>query len=346
MIRTVLEEMGNGYALYRIPGIIVTDQGTVLTYYEARRGFADWSAIDICMRKSTDNGKTWSERRVIVDGECRYTINNPVMFADGNTIHFLWLRNYRDLFYQCSIDEGETWSQPQDLGYVLSGYIPDRMWTCAATGPGHGIRLSNGRLLVAVWLGYRKSNICAHGPSVVTTIYSDDHGKTWRRGEVIPMPETEWSYNESALAECSDGSVMINIRNHRPQMQRVLAYSEDGVSDWSEPMCHPQLWDPRCAGGMTNFGTDILFSNCCFTGLGEDNARQNLRIRRSRDDGKTWSGGLLVEPCAGYSDIAVSPKTKKIFCIYESKRPDDGETEKTFPNRYLTIARVDIGELE
>ncbi len=58
----------DGYALYRIPGIVVTSKGTVLAYCEARRtGKSDWDTIDILLRRSTDGGKTWTERHKIAD---------------------------------------------------------------------------------------------------------------------------------------------------------------------------------------------------------------------------------------------------------------------------------------
>src|SRR5262245_39276644 len=58
----------DGYALYRIPGIAVTSKGTVLAYCEARRtGKSDWDTIDIYLRRSTDGGKSWSDRQRIAD---------------------------------------------------------------------------------------------------------------------------------------------------------------------------------------------------------------------------------------------------------------------------------------
>src|SRR6476660_8201097 len=56
------------YALYRIPGIIVTAKGTVLAYCEARlNSGSDWGTIDIMLRRSTDGGKTWQPRAKIAN---------------------------------------------------------------------------------------------------------------------------------------------------------------------------------------------------------------------------------------------------------------------------------------
>ena len=57
-----------GYALYHIPGVVVTARGTVLAWCEARKKGGDWDAIDILLRRSTDDGKTWSEPRKVADG--------------------------------------------------------------------------------------------------------------------------------------------------------------------------------------------------------------------------------------------------------------------------------------
>ena len=56
----------NGIALYRIPGVVVTAQGTVLAYCEARRNSgSDWGEIEIHLRRSNDGGKTWDPAKSI-----------------------------------------------------------------------------------------------------------------------------------------------------------------------------------------------------------------------------------------------------------------------------------------
>src|SRR5688572_23336838 len=70
--KTDLFEAGKeGYAIYRIPGVVATGKGTLLAYCEARKSErGDWGTIDILLRRSSDDGKSWSERRKIaqVDG--------------------------------------------------------------------------------------------------------------------------------------------------------------------------------------------------------------------------------------------------------------------------------------
>jgi sialidase-1 len=40
-----------GYVTYRIPGIVVTNQGTILAYCAARKsGIDDWANIDVALR--------------------------------------------------------------------------------------------------------------------------------------------------------------------------------------------------------------------------------------------------------------------------------------------------------
>src|SRR5579885_1616017 len=119
----------DGYALYRIPGIVVTAKGTVLAYCEARRtGKSDWDTIDILLRRSTDGGKTWSTPLKIADvpgpktknpvalaqklaNPEDVTYNNPVAITDRNgSVHFLFCLEYARCFSMKSDDDGLTWS--------------------------------------------------------------------------------------------------------------------------------------------------------------------------------------------------------------------------------------------
>ena len=94
-----------GYAVYHIPGIVVTAKGSVLAWCEARKKGGDWDDIRILLRRSTDDGKTWSEPKSIADvpgpktknpfslgvkgvDPDDVTYNNPVLIADRDgTVH-------------------------------------------------------------------------------------------------------------------------------------------------------------------------------------------------------------------------------------------------------------------
>ncbi|MGC3966857.1 MAG: sialidase family protein [Pirellulales bacterium] len=83
---SLFEAGKDGYALYRIPGLIVTAKGTVLAYCEARRtGKSDWDTIDIMLRRSTDGGKTFGERQKIADVPGPH-IKNPVALRKSSRI--------------------------------------------------------------------------------------------------------------------------------------------------------------------------------------------------------------------------------------------------------------------
>lgn len=295
------------YCCIRIPGLVALDDGTLLAYAECRQNGSDWSAIDICMRRSNDGGRTWSERKVLVPGLGRSTQNNPVMFADGELVHLLYCTNYCRMFYRRSVDKGETWSEPVELTESIDAQCGDFFWNCIAAGPGHGTVLSNGRLIVPVWLAYNKKDRFSHHPTYVAALYSDDRGKTWILSSRLDGADP----NESLIAELSDGRLLMNLRNTAPEKYRYVSFSDDHGSTWTEPVFDKNLPDPGCAAGLCRAGDVILFSNC-----ESQTGRVNLTLKKSIDGGKTWDR-LPIEPLAGYSDVVYSAARGKAYVLFE-----------------------------
>src|SRR5204863_8538682 len=85
-----------------------------------------------------------------------------------------------------STDAGETFADPVEITPTLEQFRPEYDWKVFATGPGHGVQLESGRLLVTLWLSTSTKD--PHRPSRVATIYSDDGGTTWRPGGLVPTP--------------------------------------------------------------------------------------------------------------------------------------------------------------
>ena len=155
------------------------------------------------MRRSRDGGRSWdSARRVArVEGDIPpnpvalaqgldkpgdITYNNFVPIADFRlkTLRFVFCAEYARCYYMESADDGDTFSPARDITPTFEEFRRDYGWKVIAAGPGHGIQLRTGRLLVPVWLSDGTGGH-AHRPSIVSVIFSDDHGQTWRRGDIV-----------------------------------------------------------------------------------------------------------------------------------------------------------------
>jgi sialidase-1 len=372
--KTDLFEAGKGgYTLYRIPGIVATKSGAILAYCEARKGTgSDWSTIDILLRRSTDGGKSWSAAQKIaqVEGPHRknpaalaqklvnaddVTYNNPVAIADRKTgaVHFLFCMEYMRCFYQRSDDDGRSFSRPVEITAALEAFRKDYDWQALATGPAHGIQLETGRLLVPVWLS-RGTGGNAHRPSAVATIYSDDHGRTWQRGDIAATDSASLANpNETVAVELADGRVMLNMRNESKEHRRAVAISPDGATRWTAPAFDAQLKEPICMASICRYSKKpaaernrLLFANpdnleraVGKAVPGQNRDRKNLTVRLSEDEGKTWPVARSLEPgFSGYSDLAVGPDGT-IYCLYERGSTDGNYHYMT---RSLTVARFNI----
>ena len=78
------------YHTFRIPGMIVAPDGSILVFAEGRRGLGsdprhdDNAPIDLLMRRSTDNGKSW-EPMVVIDSGFQPN-GNRVDFGDPTPV--------------------------------------------------------------------------------------------------------------------------------------------------------------------------------------------------------------------------------------------------------------------
>lgn len=372
--QNLFEEKTAGFVSYRIPGLVVTAKGTVLAYCEARKNSGgDWGEIEIHLRRSTDGGRTFGRPLQVAHrgprlprnpvalahragGPEDQTVNNPVAIAarDG-TVHLLYCVEYHRVFHLRSTDDGVTWSAPDEITSAFVPFRSDWPWQVIATGPGHGIELRSGRLVVPVWLAAAKTS--PHGEGVGATIFSDDAGRTWRRGDIaVPNDAHTPGPSETIAAELSDGRVMLMARTRAKANRKVVTFSPDGATRWSKPTFVDALLEPVCMSGLVTYPATadgrsrLLFSNPDTLDLpsgkpakpGERRDRKNVSVKLSYDDGRTWPVRKTLEagPSA-YSDLAVLPDGS-VLCLYESGRGAAPPGTRPWPYAFITLARFNL----
>lgn len=267
----------DGYPAIRIPSIVVTKQGSVLAFAEARKTLGDQSENDIVTKRSTDGGATWSELKLIHDDGAN-SLNNPTAVVDQQSgrIFLMYQRipshlkehskgtaaglegeNIYRNFLVTSDDDGVTWSAPLDVTSTTKR--PDRA-TTICSGPGAGIQLTRGshkgRLIFPFnegpfWLWQNFS------------VFSDDAGKTWRTGVDAPgvmLPDAKMGQrsqvNEVQMVELSDGGVRLDSRQFGGARVRKTAVSRDGGLTWSAVGDIADVPCTSCMAGVLRYSFD------------------------------------------------------------------------------------------
>ncbi|MCC6682678.1 MAG: exo-alpha-sialidase [Phycisphaeraceae bacterium] len=319
---------------YRIPTLVTTNRGTLLAMCDARveKGGDSPNNIDLVLKRSIDNGRTWSPQQVVVDFPGYEAACDPSMLVDRQT-GTIWL------FYDYSVpdnaggiqitrfhavtsnDDGQTWSAPRDLTDELrasSGLADvseaERAQVHVQVAPGMGIQTRAGQLVVPV---YTRQDGTPHARLVV----SEDHGRTWWLG--APMAP---QLNECQVAELSDGTLMLNSRRQKGPDGRAVGITEDLGRSWSQVYEDTTLIDSQCQASLIRFtdtrdGYDrnrLLFVNPAQVPAPRLwDGRRTMTIRLSYDEGKTWPVSKVIEPStAAYSCLTVLPDMT-IGLLYE-----------------------------
>jgi len=310
---TVFKSGESGYACFRIPVVETAPDGTLLAFAEARKynggdpGMEN-NEIDLVMKRSVDNGATWSAMQLIEHAGERWSAANPATVVDRKTrrVWLLYLRSKpgRDtdssrpgtddtqVLARHSDDSGRTWSEPMDLTAVTRD-MNDPRWTCTVVGPGGAIQTRKGRLLFASWKAKPYVDLC---------VYSDDHGRTWKRGEPVPEPE---GGDECSVVELANGTILMDIRQEKGP-HRWLAESKDGGQTWSAPKPGLEATPVCCSiARYSRKGRRAGRNSLIWTGP-KGPGRNGLVARVSFDEGATFPVERPIYPgYSGYSDLTI-----------------------------------------
>ena len=340
--KTIVFNAGDdGIDSYRIPSLVTGKGGTLLLFCEARKlSSTDKTPTDIALKRSTDNGKTWSGIQIIADG-ANNAFMDPCALVDkitGKIFLFttLWPENDHSTVLNTawvitSEDEGLTWTKPRNIteeivapAHYISGF-----------GPGSGVQMTGSRYKNRLIMPTRQTD---GKTSKNRSIYSDDHGKSWQIG--MPAPDG----GEYQIAESPYNELIYNFRAAKGK--RVVSRSLDGGISWSASHIDFRLQSPVDYGGCqaSMMGVDkLLFYVGPAGGLGSNNNedRQNLFIYRSVDGGKIWGKDhLLYDKSAGYSCIT-QLSDGRLAIVFETS-DSDGFPKMTPGNRPPGWMRLDV----
>ncbi len=298
-------DMREGVSCYRIPAIITAPNGDLVAAIDERVpscGDLKWNNnINIVVRRSADNGNSWSEMETVVDYPPGQSASDPSMIVDGMTgkiflfFNFMDLVNEKDIYYLrviTSSDNGKSWSCPRDITTEITP--PEWHNDFKFITSGRGIQTRSGKLLHT--LVNLEKGLFLFG--------SDNHGESWYWMDAPVHPA-----DESKIAELADGTWMINSRVNGAGVRFVHTSADEGKTWVSKP--DSVLVDPGCNASFIRYssvenGADknrILFSNA-----NNKNNRKNMTVRISYDEGKSWSEGKTIYTgSSAYSSMTVLP---------------------------------------
>ncbi len=332
----------DGVTAYRIPGLVTSNDGTLVAVYDIRHNSSKdlQEYIDIGVSRSEDGGKTWGPMiTAIAFGQfgglpaSQNGAGDPAILVDENTgdliIGCIWAHGmgnkaswwstvpgmdpqYTAQFVTSrSKDDGKTWSTPVSI----SPQIKDPSWAFYFNGPGRGITTSDGTLVFASQYTEFDKGRTPHAG----IIYSRDHGFTWERHMAAKDSTTE-----AQVAELSDGTLMLNMRDNRGGARSIATTSDFGRTWKEHPTSRKALRESVCMASLLGVKAKdnslgrhlLLFSNPDTT-----KGRNHITIKASLDDGNTWDTGNQVmldeREGWGYSCLTMVDRDN-VGILYES----------------------------
>ena len=344
-----------GVANFRIPALAVAPNGDLLAAFDKRPVHGDAPAPNsIWQRRSRDGGKTWEEPTVVraglesdVPGEkLGYSDPSYVVDVETGTIFLfcvfskdvgVWDSEYGDddedrrimsANLSVSHDSGETWEH-RSLTEVVKPADCRAMFASS----GAGIQLRHGThkgRLIQQYAGWFRGESGGEDVSAYS-VYSDDHGETWTMGTPVGT-----EMDENKVAELSDGTVMLNSREHVRTGHRWVALSLDGGETYEDLHRDPSLVDPGNNAQLSRAYPDdpegsakaevLLFSHADHV----PNSRENGTVEISTDDGASWSRKRVFAPGACSYSVIIPVGRDEFLLAYEGAQ----ET--------IMIARLDM----
>ncbi|XP_004386579.1 sialidase-4 [Trichechus manatus latirostris] len=275
--RTVLFKRERTGLTYRVPALLPVPPGPILlAFAEQRLSPDDSHAHRLVLRRGTlaRGSVQWGGLRVLGTAaleEHRSMNPCPVHEARTGTVFLFFIavlghtpeavqiatgRNAARLCCVTSRDAGLTWGGARDLTEEAVG-SDEQDWATFAVGPGHGVQLRSGRLLVPAYT-YRVDRrecfgrICRTSPHAFV-FYSDDLGRSWHHGGLVPNLRS--GECQLAAVEGGPGGSVLYCNARSPLGSRVQALSADEGTSFLPGQLVPLLAETSrgCQGSVVGF---------------------------------------------------------------------------------------------
>ncbi|XP_048350545.1 sialidase-3-like isoform X2 [Sphaerodactylus townsendi] len=274
---TLFHQEASGGVTYRIPALLfLPNQSVFLAFAEKRSSPKDEHAKYLVMRRGQKEGTSvqWGPPQALVSAMIPgHRTMNPCPVYEKETgrvfLFFICVQSNATAWHQIatgrnaarlgsvsSQDGGHTWSWLTDLtDRVIGDNL--RNWATFAVGPGHGLQLRSGRLVIPAYAYYIRRHVSGKPAARRTrphcfTVYSDDGGRNWTRGQLVPGFRTE----ECQVAELTrpDHSQVLYC-NARSPKYRVAVLSTNGGNQFETPFLSKKLPETRngCQGSVVSF---------------------------------------------------------------------------------------------
>ncbi|XP_067394768.1 sialidase-4 [Emydura macquarii macquarii] len=282
--RTVLFEREPSGVTYRVPALLyIPCVAKLLAFAEERLSIDDAQANLLVLRQGAfyRNYVEWEDMRALDTATLKHhrSMNPCPVYDEFTGIVFLFFiavlgktpeayqiitgQNAARLCYVSSSDQGQSWSKATDVTQTVIGRsIAD--WATFALGPGHGIQLKSGRLLLPAYAYHIDCKECFGKLCKTTphsfTFYSDDHGQSWRFGECIPsLPSVEC---QMVSVDEEDGSNVLYCNARSPLGFRVQALSMDDGAVFHYGQLVQKLVEPPhgCHGSVIGFPAPLFYT--------------------------------------------------------------------------------------
>lgn len=302
-----------GSVSYRIPAIITAADGSLVTVTDKRwNGAGDLAAkIDPVVRRSTDNGKTWSAPLTIANFGGPTGAGDAALVMDEATGNLICLFVAEKGFFAStptapikikycrSTDNGITWESPVDItnqvyGAGCSNPIT-KDWLGVFIGAGRAHQLRDGTIVAALVVRESSGGINNYMMS------STDGGITW-----IPSTgRAETGGDEAKIVELNNGNLMMSIRNSGTR--RFNISTNKGLT-WGTAYNQAGFTDPNCDGDFIRYTSTLdgydknrLLHTIPFAGN-----RTNVSVLMSTDEGTTWPvRKTIFSGASAYSSLTV-----------------------------------------